>query len=76
MFRTRAAAITTAGLFGLGSLGLAACGDDDDNGDDVDVESTVDDIGDDVEDTVDDIGDEAEDTADDIDDEMNDDDNG
>ena len=58
MNRTRIAAITTAGLFGLGSLGLAACSDEDGDG------GTTDEEIEDVEETVDDMGDEIEEEVD------------
>ena len=56
--RTRIAAITTASLFGLGSLGLAACSDEDGDG------GTSDEEMEDVEETVDSIGDEVEEEVD------------
>ncbi len=54
----RIAAATTAGLFGLASLGLAACNDEDGDGGTTDEEiqegeDTVDSIGDEVEEEVD-----------------------
>jgi len=58
MNRTRIAAITTAGLFGLGSLGLAACSDEDGDG------GTTDEEIQDVEDTAEDMGDELEEEVD------------
>ena len=56
--RTRIAAITTAGLFGLGSLGLAACSDEDGDG------GTTDEEIQDVEEGVEDMGDEVEEEID------------
>ncbi|MGV3757917.1 MAG: hypothetical protein ACO1PW_00040 [Actinomycetota bacterium] len=58
MNRTRIAAITTAGLFGLGSLGLAACSDEDGDG------GTTDEEIQDVEEGVEDMGDEIEEEVD------------
>jgi hypothetical protein len=58
MDRTRIAAIATAGLFGLGSLGLAACSDEDGDG------GTTDEEIQDVEETVEDLGDEVEEEVD------------
>lgn len=58
MDRTRIAAITTAGLLGLGSLGLAACSDEDGDG------GTTDEEIEDVEETVDSIGDEIDEEID------------
>jgi hypothetical protein len=58
MNRTRIAAITTAGLFGLGSLGLAACSDEDGDG------GTTDEEIQDVEDTTEEMGDELEEEVD------------
>lgn len=56
--RTRAATVTTACLFGLGSLGLAACSDEDGDG------GTTDEEIQDVEDTADSVGDELEEEVD------------
>ncbi|HLT17727.1 MAG TPA: hypothetical protein VK007_13585 [Acidimicrobiales bacterium] len=58
MTRTRIAAITTAGLLGLGSLGLAACSDEDGDGGTTDEEiqdgrDTVDSIGDEIQEEID-----------------------
>jgi hypothetical protein len=56
--RTRIAAITTAGLFGLGSIGLAACSDEDGDG------GTTDEEIQDIEEGVEDMGDEIEEEID------------
>lgn len=66
MNRTRIAAITTAGLFGLGSLGLAACSDEDGDGARTDEE-----IGE-LEDTGEDVGNELEQEVDEGQEEMED----
>lgn len=58
MTRTRIAAISAAALFSVGSLGLAACSDEDDDGGTTDEEiqegeDTVDSIGGEVQEEVD-----------------------
>ena len=58
MTQTRIAAMTAAALFSIGSLGLAACSDEDDDG------GTTDEEIQEGEDTVDSVGDELEEEVD------------
>jgi len=58
MTRTRIAAATAAGLFGLASLGLSACSDEDGDGGTTDEEiqdgrDTADSIGDEIQEEID-----------------------